>query len=487
MSDLSSDVGTDVAGLYIDGAWRNGEHIFDRVSPADPAQVVGRSTAAAPEDVAAAFAAAERAAGPWARTPAPRRAEILVRAAALVEERADRIARTLSLEEGKATRDSRGEVLRAAVILRFHAGECTQPIGELYASAADGTMIHTVREPLGPIAVITPWNFPIAIPAWKIAPALAYGNTVVWKPAEIASGTGALLTACLADAGLPPGVLNLTTGHGRQIGDALIDDPRATAVTFTGSNAVGQRIAERAAARGIRAQLELGGKNPSVVLADADLDRAVECITRAAMLSTGQRCTATSRVIVVDEIYDAVVERLVSAASALVVGDPLQQATDVGPVASRSQFETVAEYLDIAKAEGLTPLCGGEVGDPDEGYFIPPTIYRDVDPAARIAREEIFGPVVGVIRARDTAHAIVLANDTEYGLSASVFTTNLRTAMRASREIQAGVVHINGESAGAEPHVPFGGAKASSVGGREQGKAAAEFFTETKTIYIEDL
>ncbi|MET0603754.1 MAG: aldehyde dehydrogenase family protein, partial [Baekduia sp.] len=262
-------------------------------------------------------------------------------------------------------------------------------------------------------------------------------------------------------------------------------DPRARAVTFTGSNGVGRGIAARAAESGIKAQLELGGKNPSVVLADADLDRAVGCITRSAMWSTGQRCTATSRAIVVDEVYEEVVERLVAASTALVVGDPLDEGTDVGPVASRSQFDTVAGYLAIAQDQGLKCVLGGEAGDPDDGFFIPPTIYADVDPDSRLAVEEVFGPVIVVIRARDAEHALELANATEYGLSASLFTTNLSSALRATRELEAGVVHVNGESAGAEPHVPFGGMKASSTGSREQGKAAAEFFTETKTIYFE--
>jgi acyl-CoA reductase-like NAD-dependent aldehyde dehydrogenase len=474
-------------GLFIDGRWCLGDRRFERRNPARPQEVVGCSTAAGAAEVDAAYQAAERGARTWARTPAPHRAEVLMRAAALVAERVAEIARTLTLEEGKACRDARGEVLRAATILRFHAGEGTQPVGEVFASAAPGTMIHTVREPVGPIAVITPWNFPIAIPAWKIAPALAYGNSVVWKPAEIASGTAAMLVECLDDAGLPAGVLNLVTGHGREIGDALVDDPRARAVTFTGSNAVGRGIAQRAAARGVKAQLELGGKNPSVVLGDADLERAAGCITRSAMLSAGQRCTATSRVIVVDALHDEVVERLVSASDALVVGDPLDAATDIGPVASSSQFDTVSSYLDVAAAEGLRCLRGGQTGPPDDGYFVPPTIYADVDPASRIAREEIFGPVIAVLRARDADHAFALANDTEYGLSASVFTTDFATALRATRELEAGVVHVNGESAGAEPHVPFGGMKASSSGSREQGKAAAEFFTETKTVYLEDL
>jgi aldehyde dehydrogenase (NAD+) len=472
-------------GLLIGGAWRPAERTFERRNPARPDEVVGRSARATAADVSDAFDAALEARAAWRRTPAPARGAILRRAGDLVEQRAEEIAVGLAREEGKAIRDARGEVLRAAQVLRFHGSATEQPIGEVYASAAPGTLLQTVREPLGVVTVITPWNFPIAIPAWKIAPALAYGNTVVWKPAEIASGTAVRLAEALVEAGLPDGVLNLVTGKGSEIGDALVADDRAAGVTFTGSNEVGARIREIASQRGAKLQLELGGKNPGVVLAGADLERTTGCIVRSAMLSTGQRCTAMSRAIVVDELHDELVDRLVAAAQALRTGDPLDEQTDIGPLASAAQHRTVRGYLELAPTEGAATALGGEAGDGAGGYFVEPTIYTDVDPSSRIATEEIFGPVLCVIRARDADEAIALANDTRFGLSASLFTRDVNDALRLAGEIEAGVVHVNGESAGAEPHVPFGGVKASSGGSREQGMAAREFFTEVKTIYVE--
>ncbi len=474
-------------GLLIGGSWRAAARSFERHNPARPGELVGRSAVATPEDVAAAYAAAHAAARPWRQTLQTQRGAILVRAAELIEQRVDALAAMLAAEEGKALRDARGEVRRAAAIFRFHGGESQQPIGEIYPSATAGTLLQAVREPLGVVCVITPWNFPIAIPAWKLAPALMYGNTVVFKPAEIASGTAVMLAELLQEAGLPDGVLNLLTGYGGELSTALLGAPELDGVTFTGSNAVGRQIAAAAAGAGVKTQLELGGKNPSVVLADADLERATGCITRSAMLSTGQRCTATSRAIVVDELFDELAQRLVDAAERLVVGDPLEEQTEVGPLSGPAQYEKVTTHMRGADGDGLQLATGGQPGDPAGGYFVTPTIYIDVDPRHPVATEEIFGPVLALIRARDEADAIRLANDTRYGLSASVFTSDLRSAMRCAAELQAGVVHVNGETAGAEPHVPFGGVKGSSSGSREQGKAAREFFTELKTVYIEDL
>jgi aldehyde dehydrogenase (NAD+) len=473
--------------LLIDGDWRASDRCFDRYNPARPAERVGTSAAASSTDVADAYAAAERAQASWAETSAIERGAILTRAAGLISDEADAIASTLVREEGKAIRDARAEVHRAAAVLAFHGAQGSQPVGEVYDSSADATLVQTVREPLGVVAVITPWNFPIAIPAWKIAPALIYGNTVVFKPAEIASGTATWLADALLRAGLPAGVLNLVTGHGREIGDALVSDPRVSGITFTGSNAVGRRIASLAAQQGAKIQLELGGKNPSVVLGDADLDRAATCIVRSAMLATGQRCTATSRVIADRRVADELVDRLVALASALNVGDPGDETTDVGPLSSAAQHRTVTDYIDRASAFGHDLLCGGLASDPDDGYFVTPTIYAGGDRRSPLVTEEIFGPVVVMTTADGPEEAVALANDTPYGLSASVFTSGLRNAMWAVRALEAGVVHVNGESTGAEPHVPFGGVKASSSGGREQGQAAREFFTETKTIYLEHL
>jgi aldehyde dehydrogenase (NAD+) len=471
--------------LLIGGHWRSAGQTFERVNPARPSEIVGRSAAATPSDVDAAYAAAASAAADWRARPAPDRGAILHRAADLVAEREPELATTLTLEEGKAIRDARAEVRRAATILRYFAGECLQPVGAVYPSATCETLIQTIREPLGVVCAITPWNFPLAIPAWKLAPALAFGNTVVWKPAEIASGSAALLAEALHDAGLPAGALNLLTGSAATIGDALISHPAMAGITFTGSNAVGRRIGVVAAERGAKVQLELGGKNAVVVMPDSDLDRAVGCTVRGAMLSTGQRCTATSRAIVVGDCYDEFVERLIAAVNALVVGDPLDESTDVGPVASAAQHQTVRSYLEIARREGLRLACGGSASDPADGYYVEPTVYGDVDPGSRVARDEIFGPVLAVIRAANLDDALEIANASEYGLSASVFTRELNVALDFARRIECGVVHINGETAGAEPQVPFGGMKASSSHSREQGKAAVEFFTDVKTIYLE--
>ena len=474
-------------GLLIGGRWRSAKNSFERRNPARPDELVGRTAAGTPDDVADAYAAAQAAAPSWRRTLAAQRAEILVRAAELIDQRVDQLATMLSWEEGKVIRDARGEVRRAAQILRYHAGEAQQAQGEIYPSGAAGTLVQAVREPLGVVCVITPWNFPIAIPAWKLAPALVYGNTVLWKPAEVSSGTAVMLAEVLQEAGLPDGVLNVVTGIGSEVGDALLSYPALAGVSFTGSNATGRRIAAGAARTGAKLQLELGGKNPSVVLADADLERAATCIARSAMIATGQRCTATSRAIVVAEHFDEMLDRLVKTSQALVVGDPLDERSDLGPLSSEAQFKKVSGYLERAAADGLEPLIGGGVSDPAQGYFVHPTIFADIDPNHAIATEEVFGPVLAVIRAHDGEEAIRMANDTPFGLSASVFTRDLRTAMRCAGELEAGVVHINGETAGAEPHVPFGGVKGSSSGSREQGKSAREFFTEMKTVYIEDL
>jgi acyl-CoA reductase-like NAD-dependent aldehyde dehydrogenase len=485
MGSVIDATGVAEYGLLIDGRWRRAARCFERHNPARPAEVVGRSAAAAPGHVEDAYAAATAAAAGWAGLPATRRGEILGQAADLVLARESDMAATLTFEVGKAIRDARAEVRRSAAILRYFAGECLQPLGAVYPSATPGTLLHSVREPLGVVCAITPWNFPLAIPAWKLAPALAFGNTVVWKPAEIASGSAALLAIALTDAGLPPGVLNLITGPAASIGDAVIGHPAAAAITFTGSNAVGRRIAVQAAERGAKFQLELGGKNPVVVLPDADLERAVECTVRGAMLSTGQRCTATSRAIVVGERHDEFGERLSAAVEGLVVGDPFDEATDVGPLASAAQHQTVRSYLEIARRAGHRLACGGGATDPQDGYYVDPTVYLDVDPGSRIARDEIFGPVLAVMRARDLDAALAIANASEYGLSASVFTRDLGAALAFARRVHAGVVHVNGETAGAEPQVPFGGMKSSSSHSREQGKAALEFFTDVKTVYLE--
>ncbi len=457
-------------------------------NPARTEEVVAVFPSGGREDAARAAEAAARAFPGWARTPLPRRSEILLKAAALLEQRLDEVAQALTREEGKTLAESKGETARGVSLLRYYAGEALQPTGDVYGSAVPSTFLFAERVPLGPVALITPWNFPVAIPAWKVAPALAFGNTVVLKPAELTPLTAWHLADVLDKAGLPPGVLNLVVGRGSQVGPALAESPHIKAISFTGSNAVGSGLAARCAERGIKFQLEMGGKNPVIVLADADLDKAVELTIAGAMLSTGQKCTATSRVIVHRDVLEGFRDRLVARASSLKVGDGMKAETYMGPLVSADAQKSVLEYIGVGKREGARVLTGGtrlEGGEYDAGYYVAPTVFDRVRPDMRIAQEEIFGPVVGVIEARDFDEAIALANDTRFGLSASVVTRDLGLALRFIREIEAGIVHVNSQTAGAEPQVPFGGFKGSSSGSREQGKAAREFFTQIKTVYLD--
>ena len=470
-------------GLFVGGRWRDAGRELENRNPARPDAVVSTHALAGPAEVDEAYAAARAAAPGWRRTPPLQRGEVLFRAAELLEQRAAAIAAELTAEEGKTLPEARGEAGRAAAILRYFAGECAQPVGDMLPSAAERTLLYSVREPLGVVCVITPWNFPIAIPAWKIAPALAYGNTVVFKPSDLTPLCAVRLVEALADAGLPPGVLNLVTGMPDAIGDALTGHDEVDAITFTGSNAVGRAIQAAAVPRGVKVQLELGGKNPVIVLPDADLSLAVDQTLRGAMMSTGQKCTATSRAIVHPAIHDEFTERMLSAVRALRVGDGAQEGVQIGPLVSEPQRDRVLGYLDVARSEGHELLTGGGPGE-GSGWFVQPTVYDGVDPGSRIGREEIFGPVLGLMRADDLEQALAVANAVDFGLSASIFTRDLAAALHFAREAEVGVVHVNSETAGAEPQAPFGGMKGSSSHSREQGKAAVEFFTETKTVYI---
>ncbi len=484
-------IGTRVYQNYINGEWKaasNGEE-HANLNPARPADVIGffpRSTA---DDVRAAIAAAVAARVGWAGTSQLRRGEILLRAAELLAARVDEVAAAMTREEGKTLREARGETLRGVAILRYFAGEGPQPIGEVYPSANTRTMLYTLHVPLGVVGAITPWNFPVAIPLWKVAPALVYGNTVVLKPAELTPLTATLLVEILAEAGLPPGVLNLVAGSGSTIGPVLGESAEVTGVSFTGSNLVGRGLQRAVQERGGKIQLELGGKNPVIVLEDADLDQAATLTVNGAMLSTGQKCTATSRAIVVRGVLDAFTEKVLARVNAMVVGDGLDERTNMGPCVSAAQRDTVLQYFQIARQEGATLLTGGSTLDAAEyhgGYFVQPTVYGGVRPEMRIAQEEIFGPVLGIIPADDTEQALAIANGVRYGLSASIFTRDIARSFRFTRQMQAGIIHINGETAGAEPQVPFGGMKESSSFSREQGKAAAQFFTQTKTVYFDE-
>ncbi len=475
----------------IGGAWGEAgdRATSENRNPANPSDLIGLFPRSTADDVAAAVAAAKEAQPAWAALSALKRGEILLRAAAILESRADDVATQFTREEGKTLREARGETLRGVAILRYFAGEGAQPIGEVYPSANPAMSLYTLHVPLGVVGIITPWNFPVAIPLWKIAPALLYGNTVIFKPAELTPLTAVLLAQVFEEAGLPAGVLNLVLGAGSTIGPAISAAPEVTGISFTGSNAVGRGLQNAANSRGAKVQLELGGKNPVIVLADADLDQAAAMTVNGAMLSTGQKCTATSRAIVQRRVLGAFTEKVLARVNALVVGDGLRDETHVGPQVSAAQRDTVVEYIEIGKNEGATLLAGGQALSAPQyngGYFVQPTVFGDVRPEMRIAQEEIFGPVLGIIPAEDYDEAIAIANGVRYGLSASLFTRDINKSFRFIREAQVGIVHVNGETAGAEPQVPFGGMKESSSFSREQGKAAAQFFTQTKTVYFEE-
>jgi len=410
---------------------------------------------------------------------------VLLSAADIVDGNAGAWGLELAAEEGKTKAEGTGEVRRAAQILRYYGNEGDRVAGEIFASPRAGEQILVTRKPVGVVGVITPFNFPIAIPAWKIAPALVYGNTVVWKPASAVPLLAMRFAQALTEAGLPPGVLNLLVG-GVDVGDTLVGHAGVDALTFTGSTGVGRRIAASAAARGVPAQAEMGGKNAAVVLDDADLDLAVDQVLAGAFRSTGQKCTATSRLVVTDGIADRLLAALTERARAMIVGDPSEDATQMGPVVSDSAQRSIQAGIDTATAQGATVLTGGVPytdGLRARGYFLPPTVV-ELDAPADIWTEELFGPVLAVRRATDADEAFALANDSEFGLSAAVFTQDLTRALQAVEHIDVGVLHVNSESAGADPHVPFGGAKKSGLGPKEQGTAAREFFTHTTTVYL---
>jgi acyl-CoA reductase-like NAD-dependent aldehyde dehydrogenase len=483
ISSPASPPRADATTLFIGGRWLGAADTYERFDPARLQRSTGSYASATAEHVLAAYDAAAAAAPDWGAAPAPQRAEVLRLSAERLEERAEEAARRLTSDMGKALRDARTEVLRSVAILRYYAGELMQPVGETYSSADPNTMLMTVEQPLGVVCAITPWNFPFAIPTWKLAPALGFGNAVVWKPAEAASGSAVLLTEALAAGGLPDGVLNLVTGSGRKLSSALTGDLRLAALTFTGSGPVGTRLRQAVADRNVKVQLELGGKNPAIVLADADLEDAARQVVRGAMLATGQRCTATSRVYVERPVARRFTELLREQIERLVVGDPFDEATDVGPLAFPEQRETVAGYLEIARQEQAEVITGATI-DADGGCFVAPTALTGVHPRSRLLSDEIFGPVLVLEVVEDFDAAISAANDTEFGLSSALFTRDIGKAMRFIRLTQSGVVHVNRETAGVEPHVPFGGVKGSSSMNREQGKAARQFFTTTKTVYL---
>jgi alpha-ketoglutaric semialdehyde dehydrogenase len=474
---------------FIGGEWvgaRSGA-TFENRNPADTSDLVGHFAKSDREDARQAIAVAQAAQPAWAAVPAPRRGEVLYRAANLLESRADSVAREMTREEGKTLPEARGEVNRAINILRYYGGEGARLGGQHVPSERPGVFIQTRRRPLGVVGLITPWNFPIAIPAWKAAPALIAGNAVVLKPSDLAPLCAVRLVEVLGEAGLVPGALNLVTGPGSKVGAEIVENPAVRAVSFTGSEATGSGIAVEAAKRRARVQLEMGGKNPTVVLADADIPDAVNVVVNAAFFSTGQRCTATSRVIVEAGIADRFTAALAARARTLKVGNGLEPGIEVGPSIDERQLATVLDYVQIGASEGARVVCGGErltAGAHARGFFSSPAVLTDVEAGMRVAQEEIFGPVLAVQVAENLDHAIELANGVRYGLSAGVCTTSLRSAYEFVNRIEVGLAMVNLPSAGVEYHVPFGGSKASSMGMREQGPVAVDFYSEIQTAYF---
>lgn len=466
----------------IGGVWMAGDPAENR-SPSDTSDVIGVYHHASPDDVAQAVAAARAAFPAWRRSGAQTRLELLDRIGAEILSRREELADLLAREEGKTLREALGEVTRAGNIFRFFAGECVRTGGELLPSVRPEAEVMISRDPVGVVSVIAPWNFPIAIPAWKIAPALAYGNCVVFKPAELTPGSAWALAEIIHRAGVPAGVFNLVMGRGSRLGDSLLQG--VDAVSFTGSTGVGHQIRRDATERGLKVQLEMGGKNPLVVLADADLDIAVRCALDGAFFATGQRCTASSRLIVEDAIHDRFVTALREAMRRQVVGDARDPATTIGPVVDERQFATDAGYIDIASGEGARLVEGGQRVEPGKtGHFLQPALFVDTTSSMRINREEVFGPVASVIRVADFDEALQVANDVEFGLCAGICTTSLAKASHFRREAEVGMVMVNLPTAGVDYHVPFGGRKSSSHGPREQGRYAADFYTTVKTAYV---
>ena len=440
---------------------------------------------ASAEHLQAAAAAARAALPAWASTPAPARGEILFRASGLLFERAEAIGRDLAREEGKTLAEGIVETRRAAAIVRYFAGQTSEPTGEVYASGVPGTRLFTQRIPVGVVAVITPWNFPIAIPAWKVAPALAFGNTVLFKPASHTPLVGNHLITALVDAGLPPGVIGMVFADGELVEQEWVLPGVVDAISFTGSSVVGRRLQLAALASGARVQLELGGKNSVIVAPDADMGRAADLVVRGAMASAGQKCTSTASVICIGPALDAIRDAILARVRALRIGDPLDPATTLGPLIDGAARDRVAGMVADAEAAGARVLNRPDV--PGVGAYHPPVVLDRVAPDMAIAREEVFGPVLGCIAAADLDEALRIHNGVAFGMSGSIFTRDLATAEAFVGAARVGLVHVNGETAGSEPHVPFGGLKGSSSGSREQGKAAADFYTQTRTVYVEGL
>ena len=474
-------------GSYIDGKWFHpkSQRLVRNINPADIGDVIAEFPAATTADVQRAIDAAQDSFRAWKKTPGPERGRVLWRAADIARQRADEIARTLTREEGKVLKEAKGEVMKGISLLEFYAGEGFRMHGKTLPSEARDTFTYTIRRPLGVVGLIAPWNFPWAIPVWKSAPALVAGNTVIFKPAELTPATATLLTAIYEEAGLPPGVFNMLVGSGSVVGEALVNSPALRAISFTGSNEVGGALYTKAAQRGAKVTCEMGGKNAVIVMADADLDKAAIAIHGGAFGSTGQRCTATSRVIAAPSIKDKLLERLVEGAQKIKIGSGLDETVDMGPAVDEKQWKTDLDYLRIGGEEGARLVIGGKKPEHlGKGYFVEPTIFDNVAPDMRIFKEEIFGPVLSVTTAASLDQALQFANGVEYGLTTSIFTENVDTIMNFVEEVETGMVHINEPTIGGEAQLPFGGTKATGVGEREMAEEGLNFFTELKTVFI---
>jgi len=474
---------------YINGEWaesRSGK-TFPNINPANTDETVGLFQASNADDVNDACAAAVAAQEAWSELPATRRGEYLFKAAELLESRLPQLGEEMTREEGKTLPEALGEVKRAINIFRYFGGEGSRQFTYQVPSERENVICYTIRKPLGTVALITPWNFPSAIPAWKLAPAVVAGNTVVLKPASLAPLSSYRLVEALHEAGIPRGVVNYVTGSGGSVGDPLTSHSAIRAVSFTGSTSVGNALYKKVSERKIRVQLEMGGKNPTIVLSDADLDYAADTLINGAFFSTGQKCTACSRAVIERSVYDALAEKLIEKTRKLKVGNGLEQGVQIGPAVDDDQLKTDLEYIEIAKQEGAQLLCGGKRltgGGYDKGYFIEPTIFSGVTSEMRIAQEEVFGPVLALMVAEDLDDAVRIANDVKFGLSASIVSRDLTRVHKFINRIEAGLITVNLPTAGVEYQLPFGGTKESSYGMREQGPQALDFYSETRTVYL---
>lgn len=469
---------------FIGGEWLEGANAADNINPSDTSDIIGEYTHASAAQTEQAIDAAYQASSAWGNSSIQNRSEILDNIGSEILRRKDELGELVSREEGKTLPEGIGEAMRAGQVFKFFAGEALRLGGEFIDSIRPGLDVSVTRAPMGVVGLILPWNFPIAIPAWKVAPALAYGNAVVFKPAELVPATAHAMSEIIVNAGVPDGVFNLVMGRGSEVGETIVNHSMVNAISFTGSVRTGRGVAIAAASRMAKVQLEMGGKNPLVVLDDADLSKAVECAVNGAYFSTGQRCTASSRLIVTEGIHDKFVAALSKRMESLTVDHALKAGTDIGPVVDQRQLQQNLDYIKVGINDGANLVCGGEqVSRDTQGFYMTPALFTESNNKMRINREEVFGPVATVIRVKDYDEALATANDTEFGLSSGIVTTSLKYSSHFKRHIQSGVASVNVPTAGVDYHVPFGGIKSSSYGSREQGSYAKEFYTSVKTAY----